>query len=169
MNTSHQNKVIVGRFGAAHGVCGEIKVHSFTEQKAAILDYRPWFIYQGKEWQEIPVCSNRISGKDILASIHGCQDRDIVKRYTNCDIYVTRDQLPELDEGDVYWADLEGLNVLTVEGQRLGTIGSMLETGANDVMVINGEVEHLVPYLDHVVIKVDLKAQQMIVDWDPKY
>ncbi|WP_077216663.1 ribosome maturation factor RimM [Piscirickettsia litoralis] len=163
------HKVVVGRIGAAHGVRGEIKVNSFTEQKTAILDYRPWYIRQGKEWQEVAVRSTRIAGNDILMRIEGCNDRDVVKRYTNCDIYVTRDQLPELDEGDVYWTDLEGLNVVTVEGQPLGTVSSMLETGANDVMVINGESEHLIPYLDHVVIKIDLKAQQMIVDWDPEY
>lgn len=168
MNNTSCN-VVVGRFGAAHGVRGEIKVNSFTEQKAAILDYQPWLIRQGRAWQEVPVRSVRIANNDILVCIEGCDDRDVVKCYTNCDIYVARDQLPELDEGDVYWADLEGLNVATVEGQHLGVVSSMLETGANDVMVIKGEGEHLVPYLDHVVIKVDLKAQQMIVDWDPEY
>ena len=81
-----------------------------------------------------------------------------------------RDALPKPAPGELYWSDLEGLRVRTVEGRELGTVSHLFETGANDVIVVKGDRERLIPFLrDSVVREVDLAAGTMIVDWDPDF
>jgi len=83
---------------------------------------------------------------------------------------VDRERLPETQAGEVYWTDLEGLRVETVDGRELGRISHLFETGANDVMVVVGERERLIPYLPGEVIKeTDLEGGVMRVDWDPEF
>ena len=85
-------------------------------------------------------------------------------------IFVGRDQLPPTEEGEYYWFDLEGLEVHTTNGEVLGQVDRMMETGANDVLVIHGDRERLVPYIQGQYVKsVDLEAGQIVVDWDPDF
>ena len=78
--------------------------------------------------------------------------------------------MPALESGEYYWADLMGLEVSTRQGDILGVVEKILETGANDVLVIRGEREHLVPYVPgQYVLSVDLAASVMVVDWDPEF
>ena len=104
-----------------------------------------------------------------MVKLAGCDDRETVANYTNCEIEIDRKQLPELQTGSYYWKDLEGLTVSKVDGETLGKIDYLFDTGANDVMVIKGKEEHMIPYLANVVKRVDLDKKEMVVDWDPLY
>ena len=85
----------------------------------------------------------------------------------DCDIAVSRDDLPEAEEGTYYWADLEGLQVVHKDGTVLGTVAYLLETGANDVLVIEGDKERLVPFIaDEVILDVDVTNGVIRVDWE---
>ena len=79
------------------------------------------------------------------------------------------DELPPLEDGDFYWAELEGLRVVTVEGAELGVVKRLMETGANDVLVVQGERERLIPYVAAVVRNVDLDSRTIEVDWDKDF
>lgn len=86
------------------------------------------------------------------------------------DIFITQDQLPKAAKGEYYWSELIGLQVETVDGVQLGAVDSLLETGANDVIIIKGERERVIPFLQgQTIIKVDLDAGKIIVDWDPDF
>ena len=86
------------------------------------------------------------------------------------EIAVERDQLPELANDEYYWTDLEGLQVRTCAGVTLGRVDHLLATGANDVLVVQGEREHLIPFvLGSVVKAVHLSDGWMEVDWDPDF
>lgn len=158
--------VVVGRFGRVHGVRGDIHVISFTDPISNIIDYSPWLIQKNGEWQTLLLTSVTQRNNDIIAHIQDCNDRDLAKRYTNTEIAVPYETLPKLEAEEFYWTELIGLGVINKEGKSLGEVIDILETGANDVLVVKGETEHLVPYTKSVVLKVDLSAHQIQVDWE---
>ena len=119
---------------------------------------------QKPHWQEYQLESGKAHGKGIIAKLSGIDDRDVAATLIDIDIAIPRDQLPELGKNEFYWTDLEGIMVQTIEGVELGRLDYLFETGANDVMVIKGERQRLLPYIDQVVKRVDLDAGIMEVD-----
>lgn len=163
------SKVVVGKFGAAHGVRGEIKVYSYTDPIENIVEYLPWQIKLNRntEWQTIEVEGLRWHGDVLLAKIHGIDDRDVVRAYTNLEIAIDRDQLPETDEDEYYWSDLIGLTVYDQNGTELGKVDSHFDAGSNDMMVVKGEDEFYIPYTADTVTKVELDEKRIFVNWEP--
>ncbi len=165
-----QRMLVLGRISGLFGVTGWVKVYSHTAPRENILSYQPWYLRQDKQWREIRLLDGRKQGKGLVALLQGCDDRDQAAALMGCDIAVPRDQLDDLAEDEYYWADLQGLEVITIEGQKLGRVSHLFETGANDVLVVKGDRERLIPYVwEQVVKKVDLDAGEMQVDWDPEF
>ena len=118
----------------------------------------------------LEVCDTRRHGKAVIARLGGYEDRDTARELVGAEIAVRRDQLAEITEGEYYWADLVGLKVVTVSGKDLGIVNHLIETGANDVLVVVGERERLIPFIrDEVVVAVDLDRGEIRVDWDPEF
>ena len=162
--------VVLGRIAGVFGVRGWVKVFSHTEPRDGILTYSPWTIGEEGGWRERRLLDGKPHGKGIIALLEGCGDRDQAALLVGRDIVVRRDWLPRLEQDDYYWSDLEGVRVQTLEGVELGVISHLFDTGANDVMVVKGERERLIPYLWKQVVKqVDLEAGRMLVDWDPDF
>jgi 16S rRNA processing protein RimM len=159
--------VVVGRFGRAHGVRGDIFIISFTEPHTNILDYSPWLIEKNGEWQPLSITSTKLHDHQIVVHIKNCDDRDLAKLYTNSDIAVPIEALPKLEGEEYYWSQLIGLNVVNQQGETLGHVIEVLETGANDVLVVKGLTEHLVPYTKEAVLNIDLTTNQITVNWEP--
>lgn len=178
---SDSDFIVVGQVGAPHGVKGWVKIHSFTEHTDNLLDYQPWFLGQTPSiakqpatqtagWQTVEVLEVRELGKGLMAHFQGVDDRDAAAVLRGRLIAIGRDQLPEPEPGEYYWVDLPGLRVETLTGVTLGVVDHLLETGANDVLVVKGEREHLIPYVRGPIIKtVDLEQGLIRVDWDPDY
>ena len=122
-------------------------------------------------WKEFSLLSGHAHGSELLVKLAGVEDRDLAQSLRGCEVAVWHSQLPQLEKDEYYWSDLEGLNVVTVDGQSLGIVQRVFATGANDVLVVSdGEQERLIPYLpDSVVLKVDLEAACLEVDWDPEF
>jgi 16S rRNA processing protein RimM len=129
------------------------------------------YLDEGGRWQAWNVAAGRFQGKHLVLKLEGCDDRDRAEALRGADIALPRDRLPaDTAAGEYYWADLQGLLVVTTEGVELGRIDYLFETGANDVMVVAGERERLLPYVwQQVVREVDLERQRMVVDWDPDF
>ena len=165
--------IVVGKIGAPHGVRGWVKVHSYTEPVDNLFDYDPWYMGSSDrptEWREAPVLEAQEHGKAVIAHFKGCNDRDAAAEMRGLEIAIRRDQLPPTAEGEYYWVDLVGLKVLTLDGVDLGTVEELMATGANDVLVVKGERQRLIPYvLEHIVKEVDIKGGVMRVDWDPEF
>lgn len=168
--------VIVGRITTVHGIKGWVKVHSFTDQAENIFQYPPWWLKTADGWREVEFDEYRDTSKGLLAHIVGIDDRDIARKFCQQDIAVEKAQFPELDQGEYYWHQLEGLRVLTCQGDaQLGTVTGLLETGSNDVLEVKGDsdsldqAERLIPYTEQFVLKVDLDAGVIEVDWDPEF
>ena len=159
--------VVLGRITGLFGVRGWVKVYSYTNPREAVLDYSRWMLARKDGWCEAIVAEGQRHGKAIIARIEGYADRDQAAELIGTEIAVPRDELPETDTGEYYWSDLEGLTVVHRDGTVLGKVAYLLETGANDVMVLEGERERLVPFvMDKVVLGVDLDEGVIDVDWE---
>lgn len=159
--------VILGRISGLFGVRGWVKVHSFTEPREGILDYSDWLLMQGEEWQPIRIEEGRRQGKTVVVKLEDVNDRDQAAALIDAAVAVSRQVLPAAAEGEFYWSDLEGLQVVDRQGQILGTVSHLLETGANDVLVVLGDQEILIPFvMDKVILGVDLSQGVIKVDWE---
>lgn len=168
MARTDNKPVVIGRISGLFGVRGWVKIHSFTDPREAILDYGNWLIGTGGEWRPMAVAEGRPHGKTIVARFEGFEDRDDAAALVQAKIGIDRLQLPDTADGEYYWSDLEGLTVERKDGEVLGTVAYLLETGANDVLVVKeGDRETLIPFLmEKVIMDVDLARGVIRVDWD---
>jgi 16S rRNA processing protein RimM len=161
-------RVVLGRISGVYGVRGWVKVFSDTRPREGILRYSPWLLGDAKEPKA--VLEGRLQGKGVVARIAGCEDRDQAAALLDQEIAVPRDRLPPPSADEFYWVDLEGLEVITEEGTVLGMVDHLFSTGANDVLVVSGDRERLLPFAwDEVIRDVDFEAGRIRVDWDPDF
>ena len=167
---SPERRVLIGRVVGVFGVRGELKLESYTEPTGALLRYQPWiFVHNGVE-SVLAGARGRDNPRGVVATIPGVDDRDAAQALVGSEIWVARSVLPKSGPSDYYWVDLEGLRVETTDGVDLGQVSHLFATGANDVLVVRGEREHMIPFvLDHYVVSIDLDAGRMLVDWDAEF
>ncbi|SJM90652.1 16S rRNA processing protein [Crenothrix polyspora] len=140
---------------------------SFTEPTDNILNYSPWILKKGTDTKTVKVVTGRVQGKAIVAEIEGISDRDIAAALAGWEILVEQSQLPNVVGNEYYWFDLVGLRVENTQGSDFGVVESLMETGANDVLIVKGDRDRAIPFLQgQTIIKIDLDAGLMIVDWD---
>ena len=162
--------IVMGRIGGLFGVKGWVKLLSYTEPRTALFDYQPLYLAEGGSWRRIELEQGRTHGKGLIAKFAGIDDRDAATELTGREIAIRREQLPPASPGEYYWADLEGLRVVTVDGIELGRVDHLFSTSANDVLVVRGDRERLIPFLrDQVILGVDLDAGSIRIDWDPEF
>lgn len=168
--------VVLGKIVSVHGIRGSVKVYSDTDPLDNVLDYPEWILRKGNQTHAIKVLDGRVQGRVLVVNLEGVTDRDQALELVGNEICVVRDALPDLEAGEYYWHQLEGLQVVTVQGQLLGRLDHLLETGSNDVMVVKpcegslDQRERLLPYLPDLYVKsIDLQAGVMQVDWDPEF
>ena len=160
----------LGNISGVFGVKGWLKVYANTDKKENILSYQPWYIERNKVRQAVKLKAGKPHGKTIIVQLDGVDDRNEAELWVGSDIYMKSDQLPKLAKDEYYWSDLIGLQVVSTDGEVFGVIDQMLETGANDVIVVKGERERLIPYVTEQVVKsVDLDKQKILVDWDADF
>ncbi len=170
-----EDLLVIGRVSGVYGIKGWIRVHSFTEPAENLFGYRDLKIQRRDQWQPIEIDTGKQHGKGLIAHIHGVDSRDDAELLKGCEIAVPREQLPSLAQDEYYWHQLEGLTVMA-GGQCLGQVDHLIETGANDVLVIKptgGSIdsrERLVPWvMGQVILAVDLDKGTIDVDWDPEF
>jgi len=169
--------VVLGKLTSPYGIKGWLKVYSYTSPMDGILDYASWMLRHDGTLTRVSVAQGRRQGKGLVARLTGVDSREAAESLAGAEIVLPKAELPALAADEYYWHQLEGLRVVTREGLALGFIDGLFETGANDVMVVKGEVdaglearERLLPYLPgDVVLDVDLAAAVMTVDWDPDF
>jgi 16S rRNA processing protein RimM len=163
--------VLLGRIVGVHGVRGELKLESYTEPRMQIFRYQPWLLRSASGEKQVIDCRGHAQGKGLVAELPGIADRDAAAALVGGEIWVARSALPAAKPGEYYWSDLEGLEVVTIEGVSLGKVSHLVATGANDVLIVkDGKRERLVPFLvGQYVTNVDLDAARVTVDWDPEF
>ena len=158
--------VELGRVVGAFGIKGWVRLRSYTDPPEGILRYRQWHI-GGREWK---VVEGRGQPEGVVAALEGLQDRDAAAALRGAVVEVPRSALPKPKRGEFYWTDVLGSEVVSTTGAKLGTLASVTSNGAQDVMVVTGEVERLIPFVvGPIVQNVDPVAKRITVEWDPKW
>lgn len=167
--------VELGKLVGVWGVKGWVKLHSYTRNRADISQYKTWYLQKPRSKDDplpITVLNCREQGQGMVAQFEGVDDRDDAMAMSGQTVFIKQSDLPELPAGEFYWQQLIGLSVAN-EQAPIGEVRSIMETGANDVLVCKsveeGKADVLIPYVDDVVLSVDLEAGTMIVDWDPSF
>ena len=187
-NTSpSDDKLVLGGISGVFGVKGWVKVFSETDPLENILSYSPWFIEVNKQWRAFKVVDGKKHGKAVIAQLEGINDRDRAEDLKRARIAINPSQLEATSENEFYWRDLKTCSVVNQAGYEFGQVVDILETGANDVLVIHSKdlnevnknakanakpkpMEFLIPYIwESVILKVDLDAALIEVDWEPDY
>lgn len=180
------NMVVMGRIVAPYGVFGWLKIVPDTEAFDGLFDYDTWWLGKGDDWREMVVETAKTHNDVLVVKLKGIDDRDAALACKGKQIAVPRDQLPEAEENEYYWSDLIGLRVKNKQDVDFGLIVDVFETGANDVIAVRADVikqedstvkavakekpqERLIPFIDDVVLEVDLAAKTMLVDWDADF
>lgn len=170
--------VAVGKIAAVHGIKGWVKVHSYTEPEENIFAYQPWWLQMGEGWQELRVDQCRPIERGFLAHIENVDDRDVASHYCQREILVDPGVFGQLAASELYWHQLQGLTVISTfagRRQRLGKVESLMETGANDVLVVRGDAEsidrkeRLLPFVDAYIGRIDTVGGELEIDWDPEF
>jgi len=170
VSSSQDRRVRVGRISGLFGVKGWVKLYSYTEPRDGLLEYDPLLLGENEDWRPVRLAEARVHGKGLIGLFEGIGDRDQAAALVGLELTVLRSQLPDMGPGEVYWVDLIGLAVDNVDGETLGTVERLLETGANDVLVVSGDRERLIPFVrDEVVKEIDLAAGRIVVDWGLDY
>lgn len=158
-------RILIGKITGTHGVRGQLQVLPFSGEAESITSLRSLYIHT-KQGAFAP-CEIRRAvphKKRVLVTLKGFDSINEVLPFVGDELYIDRSQMPPLPEGEFYWCDLLGLTVVTDGGDVLGTLSDILETGSNDVYVVqNEEREILLPATDDVVIAVDLGVGRMTV------
>jgi 16S rRNA processing protein RimM len=161
--------IVIGRIAGLFGVKGWVKVYSYSRPREAILEHNIWQLKLVSGWRKFEVAEGRMQGAGVIARLEEITDRNVAAALVGADIAIERSQLAPLKQGEHYWADLEGLKVVNLGGVELGTVSHLIETGANDVMVVQGERERLIPYIADVIREVDVPRGVIRVDWDEDF
>lgn len=161
--------VIMGRIAAPYAVRGWVKIQTYTEYLDSLVDYPLWRLGRQGKWRDFKLLEARPQGRNLVAHLEGIDDRSLAESLVGMDVAVERAELPAPDDDEYYWDDLIGLSVVNLQDQLLGHVDGLLETGANDVLKVQGERERLIPFVDAVVQEVNLKDRRIVVDWGTDY
>ncbi len=169
--------ILLGKISGVHGIKGWVKVFSYTSPRIKITEYSQLYMKGSKDqsWVSRKLIEGKEQGKNIIARIDGVNYRDEAEALIGTEIAIHKDQLEVLAENEYFWRDLIGLSVETINGEKLGRIDWLFNTGSNDVIVIKDtesteEKEHLLPFVfDDVIKSVDIEKSLMVVDWDPEF
>jgi 16S rRNA processing protein RimM len=164
MRPVSDGKVCIAKFGAAHGVRGEIRLWPFTEDPLAVASYGPLETQDGK--QRFEIATARAAKDHLVARVKGVDTRDAAEKLNGLELYVAREKLPATEDDEFYHADLIGLSAVTQQGEALGRIIAVHNFGAGDIIEIapgNGGETKLLPFTNAVVPTVDLGARRATI------
>ena len=168
--------IVMGKFGAVHGIKGWLKVHSYTDYSESIFEYQPLLMKLKGQLQEVNITEWKRHSNGFVAKIAGFDVREDAQALVGLELFVDTEKLPELEE-DFYWRDLIGCQVKTDKGYDFGVVTDMMETGSKDVLVVKansndafGQKERLIPFIEEQVISnVDITGKLITVNWEPDF
>ena len=161
--------VVLGRVTGAFGVRGWLKIESYTDPPDNILRYAGLLIGRAGEWTPIEVEDGRVTGKGVLGKFKGLDTPEAARTLVGAEIGLKRSGLPPLKPGEYYWSDLEGLDAESPTGEKLGRVDHFRSTPAGTMIVVRGERELWVPFVKERIVKVDLAAGRIVLDWSAEW
>ncbi len=150
--------ILLGKVTKPHGIRGEVKVYPYSKQPENFLVYKEVFVASGneKEWILYSIEKSRVQGKQVVLKFSDCSTRSVAEEFVGSEIWLQREDLPELDGSEFYWLDFEGKKVVTEDGQELGRVTGIFETGAHDILTVSdADNEYLIPVQENFIASYD--------------
>ena len=176
-------KLLLGKINGLFGIKGWVKVFSYTQPRSKIVEYKHWYLTRDLS-HSVEVETGHAHKAGVVVKLSSIEDRDAAADLVGQEIWVASEELAALPENEYYWYQLIGLDVFDCTNKYIGVIKDLMETGANDVLIVSAiseernsgqdskksNKEYLIPYLqDQVVKTIDLENKRMVVDWDADY
>lgn len=168
--------VVMAQVLSPYGVQGWIRLRSFSDDPAAMLGHQRWWLRAAgsDDWREVTRAAGKVHSGSVLAQLDGVTTREAAMALRGAQVGVPRSALAALAPGEVYWADLVGLEVVNREGVALGRVVAVQEYGAHPVLRVapaagEARAERLIPFVQAHVDDIDLPAGRIEVDWQPDY
>lgn len=160
-----ENPIIIGVVGAAQGIRGEVRVKPFTDDPMALGDYGALYSADGRRFEVLDL---RVAKTVVVVRFRGINDRNAAEALKGTELFIDRASLPddELDEGEYFHADLEGLEAWDAEGQFWGTVSGVLDFGGGDLLELRdkGKKPMVIPFTMAAVPEVDIGKGRILVD-----
>ncbi len=170
MSGAPRKLVTLGRVSGLLGVKGWLKIYSYTDPRDSIVGFATWVLRTGSDEQTVELEDGKKHGRTVVVKLKAIDDRDQAEALLGAEIAVQRSVLAPCEPGEYYWTDLEGSTVITAEGESLGRLDYLFETGGHDVMVVIGDRRRLIPFVQEKVVReVRLEQHIIVVDWDPTF
>ncbi len=161
-------RIELGKIVKAHGIKGEIKVLPFSGVAEDLLALTEIELRHGGDGHILKLERIRPQGRLVIMQLTGIVDRNMAEELIGSEVWGDEESLPELGDDEFYWHEMEGLEVETAAGRRLGRVQSLLATGAHDVLIItNGSNEYLVPAINEIMVSLDKEAGVLVIDPPP--
>ncbi|MDD5179886.1 MAG: ribosome maturation factor RimM [Gallionellaceae bacterium] len=159
--------IVMGRVEGAQGILGWVKLKTYTEFVDGLAEFPVWWLGDDKHpWREVSVEKLAVQSKGLIAKFPGCNDRTTAEKYKGLLVSVPRSSLPKQRKDEYYWSDLIGLDVVNLAGESLGTVDNLMDTGANQVLCVQGgSGEVLIPFIASAIKQVSLAEKLIRVDW----
>lgn len=156
----------IGKIINTHGINGEVKVQQITDFTELFARDQVVYIEQQGKLTEHMIEQHRIHKQHHLIRFQGYESINDVEHLKGLDLKIKEEQLPQLEENQFHYHEIIGCTMETVDGEKIGEIINILAPGANDVWVVknNEGKEHLIPYIDDVVKKVDIENKIVIIE-----
>ena len=163
---SSNKKILIAKILAHQGLNGWLKVYSYSETKQKFSEYKYFFIQKDNNTLRLDVEDISIE-KSIKVKFKNFNCREDSEQYIGKEIFILEDQLDTLEENQFYWNQLIGLTAYLNNGKKIGIVSDIIETGSNDVLVIKGEKEILIPYMfGDSVMEVATEERKIIISED---
>ena len=163
--------MVLGKIVGAYGIKGWVRIHPFADDPLSWRKIGQWWMKSDdaavSEWTPLSLKQLKEHSDGLVASFDEVNDRNASEALIGKLVGAPRDALPKPAEDEYYWGDLVGLTVVNAQAETLGVVHELMETGANSVLnVIDATgTQRLIPFVAHVVSKVDLERQEIVVDW----
>lgn len=168
--TDTQNRVAMGYIKGVFGIKGWLKIAANTEYSDSLLDYPEWQLVKDGKTVSVTLEAGKVVNGELQVKFEGINDRDLAFSLRGYTIEIPREAFAPTEEGEYYWADLVGMTVTNKDNAILGKVSNLMETGANDVLVVNGKYgQILIPFVSQYVEAVDTGSKTIIADWGLDY
>jgi 16S rRNA processing protein RimM len=170
LSFKEENIIVLAKIGKPFGLKGFLKVHSYTNPPESLLSYPALFLQSKQDWVPCEFEATEPKTTHLRVKFAGVNTPEAAQAFTNLLIGAPRSQLSSPAATEYYWADLEGLTVMTRDQIILGKVLYLMNVGASDLMVVKGDQEHVIPFvLDEIVLKVDFDQKTILVNWNTEF
>lgn len=168
--TDPQQLIAMGYIKGVFGVQGWLKIAADTEYADSLLSYPEWQLRKDGRHLNVTIEAGKIANGELRVKFKGIDDRDEAAALRGYTVEISREAFGPAEEGEYYWADLVGMTVTNTEGITLGTVKNLMETGAHDILVVEGRYgQKLIPFVSQYVLTVDTENKTITVGWGLDY